>query len=89
MLKKGLIKTCIYEYIDKHDLRDHAQIFQHLPEIYKYLKNHPHHKDLLKHPVANRECSYKEFVFWAKKGLENVVNGNHVFRNLHKQFNSF
>lgn len=47
MLKKGLIRTLIFEYIDKHNLTTVEQVFGNLPMIYDYLKNHPTFKDLI------------------------------------------
>lgn len=89
MLKKGLIKTCIYEYIDSNSLESIPDIIKALPEIYEHLKNHPHHKDLLKLAPSNRECSYEEFVHWTKVGLHQAANGGNIFSKLKKQFNSF
>lgn len=47
MIKKGLIRTCILEYLEDNHIVDPQKVFEELPNIYRFLKEHPHHKDLI------------------------------------------
>ena len=65
------------------------QVAEHLPGIYKYLKNHPHHNDLLKSQATGEDCSYTQFVYWAEQGLRKASSPGGIFSRLKKTFNSF
>lgn len=67
-MKKGLIKTCIFEYICKNGLNTPQQVMDKLPDIYKYLKKHPVHKDLLPEDVTLDIFRRK-----AQEGLEMAI----------------
>lgn len=41
MIRKGLTKTLIVEYLHTHKLTEIQQILNQLPDLYKFLKQHP------------------------------------------------
>lgn len=86
-MKKGLIRTCIYEYIDANDISNPQQVFDNLQNIYKFLREHPNHGDVLP-----SNLTFEEFTHWAKVGFTKAVNRNpaqEIFENLKRKFNRF
>lgn len=75
MLKKGLIRTLFFEYIEENKLTSVQQVFDNLPEIYKFVKNHEVFPGLIPD-----ELTYAIFVHQATQGLEKA--------KFEKQFNN-
>lgn len=70
MLKKGLIRTCIWEYLGKLDkVVDEGVLLGELPNIYKHLKKHPWHGDLLP------KYTYNEFIQQVQIGRQKARVG--------------
>lgn len=67
MIRKALIRTCIFEYIDKHELVGIDDIFANLGPIFKHLREHQHHKDLIP-----KGYTFQMFVNSAHNGLDSV-----------------
>lgn len=38
MIKRGLVRTLIYDYMDDHDIDSSEKLITTLPDIYKWLK---------------------------------------------------
>ena len=82
MLKKGLIRTCIYEYLDDHpEIQTPEHVFKHLKSIYNHLRSHPNHGDII-----GFDC-YPEFAEMAKAGYARALRGRpSVFEQLKDYF---
>lgn len=92
---KDQIKSIISKYFVEKDFKNFDQVFEDMPNIYKLLREHPDHGDILP-----EKLTYQEFVYWAKVGLEKAIKGEldrenrasnaeEIFKQLKKQFNSF
>lgn len=80
MIKKGLVRTCIYEYIDKYGLSSPQDIVDHLQELYVYLKQHERYGDLLP------GCDYEEFVKQSYIGYQKAPYQGSMFEQLKNAF---
>ena len=76
MLKKGLIKTCVFEYLDENKIKDPQSLFNHLPHIFRYLKQHKHHGNVLGDIPFNIFARYVEHGYRISH-MKNIFN---VFR---------
>lgn len=82
MLKKGLVRTCIYEYLDANpQINTPDSIMANLESIYEYLRKHPNHGDLL-----GFDC-YPQFFEVAKHAfIQAQLNRSSIFSELKNHF---
>jgi hypothetical protein len=76
-MKKALIKTIIYEYIEENNINNKDELINHLPNLYKYLKEHKHHKNVLP-----ENLTYEIFLNEAKQGFIKAK----IFNDMNKHF---
>ena len=65
MIKKGLCRTLILDYIEKHNLDTNEKIMDKLADIFKMLKDY--NKDGKDVDVIPKDMQYKDFVAIAKQ----------------------
>ena len=82
MLKKGLVRTCIYEYLDANpNINTADAVMGNLKEIYEYLRKHPNHGDLL-----GSDC-YLQFYEVAKHAfVKTQLSASSIFSELKNHF---
>ena len=72
MIKKGLTRTLILEFTNSRKLTQIQPILDNLPELYKFLKQHP------ENPLTD-QCRYEILLEWAIRGTE-IAQMKQMFR---------
>lgn len=67
MIKKAIVRTCIFDYADEKGHKTIQNVLDDLPELYKYLKSHKDFGNLLPN------IEYSQFVQAVHIGLQEAI----------------